>query len=225
MNRQPLWRPTTRRRETLIRWAPVLVIVTASLALGLGEDELRQWGRYDREALESGELWRLVTAHLVHLGWGHLWLNLAALVMMAVLFDGLMSASDWVLASALAALSIDIGLYLFHPDVAWYVGLSGSLHGMMIVGALALRRSVASLGYILLLGIGSKLIWEQLAGPIPFSESTSGGPVLVEAHLYGTIGGLLTQLTRLIGQRRSQHRSAILSRSQTSGDNDGVNGA
>ena len=118
MNRQPLWRPTTRRRETLIRWAPVLVIVTASLALGLGEDELRQWGRYDREALESGELWRLVTAHLVHLGWGHLWLNLAALVMMAVLFDGLMSASDWVLASALAALSIDIGLYLFHPDVA-----------------------------------------------------------------------------------------------------------
>jgi membrane associated rhomboid family serine protease len=96
----------------------VLVIVTASLALGLGEDELRQWGRYDREALESGELWRLVTAHLVHLGWGHLWLNLAALVMMAVLFDGLMSASDWVLASALAALSIDIGLYLFHPDVA-----------------------------------------------------------------------------------------------------------
>ena len=112
MNRQPLWRPTTRRRETLIRWAPVLVIVAASLALGLGEDELRQWGRYDREALESGELWRLVTAHLVHLGWGHLWLNLAALVMMAVLFDGLMSASDWVLASALAALSIDIGLYL-----------------------------------------------------------------------------------------------------------------
>jgi membrane associated rhomboid family serine protease len=86
VNRQPLWRPTTRRRETLIRWAPVLVIVAASLALGLGEDELRQWGRYDREALESGELWRLVTADLVHLGWGRLWLNLAALVMMAVLF-------------------------------------------------------------------------------------------------------------------------------------------
>ena len=203
MNRQPLWRPTLWPRETLIRWAPVLVIVAASLALGLGEDELRQWGRYDREALDSGELWRLVTAHLVHLGWGHLWLNLAALVMMAVLFDGLMSASDWVLASVLSALSIDIGLYLLQPEVAWYVGLSGSLHGMMIVGAFALRRSVAPLGYILLLGIGGKLIWEQLAGPIPFSESTSGGPVLVDAHLYGTIGGLLTQLIRMVGRRRS----------------------
>jgi len=162
VNRQPLWRPTNCRRETLIRWAPVLVIVAASLALGLGEDELRQWGRYDREALDSGELWRLVTAHLVHLGWGHLWLNLAALVMMAVLFDGLMSASDWVLASVLSALSIDIGLYLFQPEVAWYVGLS-----------------------------------------ISFSESTSGGPVLVDAHLYGTIGGLLTQLIRMVGRRRS----------------------
>jgi hypothetical protein len=73
---------------------------------------------------------------------------------------------------------------------------------MMIVGAFALRRSVAPLGYILLLGIGSKLIWEQLAGPIPFSESTSGGTVLVDAHLYGSIGGLLTQLIRMLGRRR-----------------------
>ena len=83
MNREPLWPPTIPRRETLIRWAPVLAIVAACLALGLGEDALRQWGRYDRGALASGELWRLVTAHLVHLSWGHLWLNLAALVMMA----------------------------------------------------------------------------------------------------------------------------------------------
>ncbi len=202
MNREPLWKPNLLPREALIRCFPVLVIVLASLALGLGEDELRQWGRYEREALDSGEFWRLITAHLVHLGWGHLWLNLAALVMMAVLFDALMTASDWILASVLCALSIDIGLYLFQPEVPWYVGLSGALHGLMIVGAFALCRSDAPLGYALLLGVAGKLIWEQLVGPLPFSESTSGGPVLVDAHLYGTIGGLLTQLIRMVQRRR-----------------------
>ena len=201
MKREPFWQPTVLPREALIRWAPVFVIVLASLALGFGEEELRAWGRYEREALESGEFWRLITAHLVHLSWGHLWLNLAALVLMAVLFDGLMSASDWVLAGVLSALSIDAGLYLFQPEVVWYVGLSGALHGVMIVGAFALLSSYAPLGAILLLGVGGKLFWEHLVGPMPFSESTSGGPVLVDAHFYGTIGGLLTQLIRMIRRR------------------------
>ncbi len=189
------------RREALIHWAPVLVMVALSILLGLGEEQLRQWGRYDRVALDAGEFWRLITGHLVHLSWGHLWLNIAALVMMAVLFDGLMSASDWILASIISAASIDIGLYLLEPDVVWYVGLSGSLHGMMIVGAFGLLRSYPPLGYILLFGVGVKLIWEQLIGPIPFSESTSGGPVLVAAHLYGAAGGLITQI--ILKRRRA----------------------
>ena len=129
-------------------------------------------------------------------------MNLAVLVMLAVLFDTLMTAADWILASVLCALSIDIGLYVLQPEIAWYVGLSGMLHGLWIVGAFALIRSDAPLGYALLLGVAGKLIWEQLVGPLPFSESTSGGPVVVDAHLYGTIGGLLTQLIRMIQRRR-----------------------
>ena len=201
MNREPLWPLSPLRREALARWAPVIVIVLASVLLGLGEDELRQWGRYEREGLNSAEVWRLVTAHLVHLSWGHLWLNVIALIIMAILFEGLMSASDWVLASVLSAASIDIGLYLFEPAVIWYVGLSGALHGLMIVGAFALRRNFPPLGYILLLGVLFKLTYEQLVGPIPFSEETSGGPVLVAAHFYGAIGGLITQLILILRQR------------------------
>lgn len=201
MNRESLWNLSPTRREKLSRWAPVIAIVLASIALGLGEDTLREWGRYERAGLDSAEFWRLVTGHLVHLSWGHLWLNVIALIVMAILFDGLMSGSDWILASVLSALSIDIGLYLFEPDVVWYVGLSGALHGLAMVGAFALRRSFPSLGYILLLGICVKLTYEQLLGPIPFSEETSGGPVLVAAHFYGAIGGLMTQLILLLRQR------------------------
>ncbi len=44
---------------------------------------------------------------------------------------------------------------------------------------------------MLLVAIMLKLTWELFMGPIPGSESTAGGPVIVQAHLYGSMGGLL----------------------------------
>ena len=40
----------------------------------------------------------------------------------------------------------------------------------------------------------AKIAWEQFAGPMPGSEATTGGKVIVEAHLYGAFGGLLAGL-------------------------------
>ena len=40
-----------------------------------------------------------------------------------------------------------------------------------------------------------KLIYEQLVGPIPGSEGSSGGDVVVAAHLYGAIAGALAGLS------------------------------
>lgn len=201
MNGATLQNPDSRGAEALRRWAPVLVATAAILILGAGGDGLREWGRFERGGLEAGEVWRLITAHLVHLGWGHLWLNLIALLLMAAIFDDAMRAGDWILAGCLGAGAIDLGLFLFHRDLAWYVGLSGVLHGLMVVGAFGLIRSASPIGYVLLVGLIAKLCWEQLSGPLPFSESTSGGPVLVEAHLYGTIGGAGAEAIKAVGRR------------------------
>jgi membrane associated rhomboid family serine protease len=54
-------------------------LLAVCAVLAAGGDELRDLGRYDRQAIESGEYWRLVSGHLVHLGFGHVWPNLAAL--------------------------------------------------------------------------------------------------------------------------------------------------
>jgi len=35
--------------------------------------------RYERSSILDGELWRLLSAYLVHGGWEHLWLNIIAL--------------------------------------------------------------------------------------------------------------------------------------------------
>lgn len=176
-------------RQTLVAWSPVLVLVAMSLLLGIGGDDARALARYERGALEAGQWWRLVTGHLVHLGTGHLVLNLAALATIRLLVDDLLSAAEWIGTALAAALVIDAGLYFIGSDIEWYVGLSGVLHGLLAAGALALLGESAALGIGIGIGLVAKLAWEQLAGPLPFSESSTGGPVIVDAHLYGAAGG------------------------------------
>ena len=189
MNSPAASTPGDARAEALRRWTPVLVVSAAILILGLGGDGLREWGRYERDGLAQGEVWRLLTAHLVHLGWGHLWLNLVALLVMAAVFDAAMEAADWVLAGIVGAVAVDVGLIVFHGNLAWYVGLSGVLDWLMLVCGFGLVRSAPPVGWGLLAGLAGKLVWEQLAGPLPLSESATGGPVVVNAHLYGAVGG------------------------------------
>ena len=185
-------------------WA-ILVLLGVCAALAVGGDALREAGRYEREAIETGELWRLVSGHLVHLGWGHLWPNLAALAVIAALFADVFRNADWLRTSFAAAAAIDLGLYLFDPQVQWYVGLSGVLHGLVAAGALALLLRREALGAVLALGLCAKLGYEQLAGPVPFTAESVGGPVVVAAHLYGAAGGFLAEaLTRVVRRRGSR---------------------
>jgi len=118
-------------------------------------------------------------------------LNLSALAIMAALLDGVLDTFEWYCVGLAAALGIDVGLYFLSPEVEWYVGLSGVLHGWLAAGALRLVLEGELLGWPLLLGVAGKVLWEQWAGPLPFSESSSGGPVVVDAHLYGALSGIV----------------------------------
>ena len=177
--------------DTWRRWCVVLAIAAVCGALGLGGDAVRAWGRYEREALELGELWRLATAHLVHLGWGHLLMNVAALLLLGALFDDLLKPLEWVIAALVSAAAIDLGLYVWQDDVAWYVGLSGVLHGLLAFGGVRLLPLRPVFAAALLGALGLKLALEQTVGVLPWSALGTGGPVIVAAHLYGAAGGLL----------------------------------
>ena len=83
---------------------------------------------------------------------------------------------------------------IFEQNLSWYVGLSGVLHGLLIAGAcIGLSRMPGESLIILAVVIG-KIAYEQIAGPMPGSEVASGGPVVVNAHVYGTIAGLVVGL-------------------------------
>jgi rhomboid family GlyGly-CTERM serine protease len=147
--------------------------------------------RFDRAAIGGGEIWRLVSGHLVHLGWSHFGLNIAGLILVWLLVGRQFTAGVWCVVLGAAVAGIDAGLWFLDPGLGWYVGLSGVLHGMLMAGIVGGIRSGSGEAAILGVLILVKLFWEQFFGPLPGSENIAGAIVVVNAHLYGAIAGIL----------------------------------
>lgn len=150
--------------------------------------------RYERDAILAGEVWRLVTGHLVHLNWSHFALNVGGLVLIWLLFGARLTQAQWLIVLLACALGVSAGLFALHPELNWYVGLSGVLHGLFVAGALGGLYSGYRAEWLLLGLLALKLAWEQLSGPLPGTEELAGGMVIVDAHLYGALTGLATGL-------------------------------
>jgi rhomboid family GlyGly-CTERM serine protease len=167
--------------RALLAACALLVLLT------LSGDAGRSWLRYDRAALAGGELWRLLTAHLVHLDLHHALLNCLGLVLMWILFARDYSPRQWLLIVLASMAVIDAGLALWDSTLRWYVGSSGALHGLMAAGTLAHLRRGERDGWLLAAFLVGKLVWEQGFGALPLSGND---PVVVDAHLFGAAGGL-----------------------------------
>ena len=160
-------------------------------AVELGGEPLRDAWSYQRAALAAGEWWRLLSAHVVHLDAGHALLNGLGLVLMWALFARDYSPLRWLAIYLTSALAISAGLWFFDPEIEWYVGASGALHGVMTAGTLAHLRRRDLDGWILAVFIIAKLSYEQFAGSMPFAGAAN---TVVDAHLYGAVGGLVLAL-------------------------------
>jgi rhomboid family GlyGly-CTERM serine protease len=157
----------------------------------LGGEAARLGLRYERAALSHGELWRLLSAHWVHLNLRHTLVNIAGFVLLWALFARDFSPRQWLVILAAAVIAIDAGLWLLDSTVQWYVGSSGVLHGILAAGTLAHLKRREPDGWLLAAILVVKLLYEQRVGPLPFSGSRA---VVVDAHLYGVIGGLTAAL-------------------------------
>ena len=171
-------------------WALLGVCALLGLIEWGGEPVRAAWS-YQRTAIAAGEWWRVLTAHFVHLDANHALLNTLGLVLMWALFARDYSPLRWVAIYLVSSLAISLGLYLFDPQIEWYVGASGALHGVMTAGTLAHLRRRDLDGWILAAFIVAKLSYEQIAGSMPFAGSAH---TVVDAHLYGAIGGLVLAL-------------------------------
>lgn len=168
---------------------PVMLIVVSVVIAAFG-DVGREYLKYDRPSIEAGQYWRLLSGHFAHLSNSHTLLNLAGLVVSWLLVGRNYSSRQWLIVLLISLCTISAGFWFIDTSLLWYVGLSGALHGLMIAGAVGGLKTLPTESVVICVLVASKLTYEQLIGPLPGSESTSGGSVVVNAHLYGTIGGL-----------------------------------
>jgi rhomboid family GlyGly-CTERM serine protease len=179
--------------------APFVLCLPLAL-LGLdGQSSLA----YQRSAIaDGGQYWRLLTAHVVHTNLAHTLLNLAAWPLVFLLGHQVLSAKVWGAVFVLCALGVSAGLWWFSPEVQWYVGLSGVLHGLLVLSAIAAWWHWRPLALAILLGLLAKLCWEQVVGVLPGSTAWIESPVIVDAHLYGAVSGLLFAIVLFSGKRK-----------------------
>ncbi len=166
-------------------FAAALTILCVALHYAGLSDNLR----FDRQAIDNGAWWLLLSGNFVHLGESHLWMNMAGLGLVVALVWGHFSAKQWLLITIFSSVVVGIGLYFLDDEVQWYVGFSGSLHGLIIAGVIRDIKIYPKSACLLLTLIIGKLVWEQVAGALPGSEAAAGGRVVVNAHLYGAIAG------------------------------------
>ncbi|NOX70046.1 MAG: rhombosortase [Gammaproteobacteria bacterium] len=185
-------------------WRIAAVLGGFSLLAALAGDAGRQWLRWDRGAIADGEIWRLVSGHLVHMNWSHFGLNAAGLILVWLLVGERFSSRNWVWIVVVTIAGTDLGFWFLDPQLQWYVGMSGLLHGLLmaglVMGVLSEPRESLLIGAFVV----AKLAFEQLSGSLPGSEMASGGPVIVNAHLYGSISATVVAIIYLIRVRAAR---------------------
>jgi len=172
-------------------WLFPVVYISLSVLIMLTGDMGKEALRYDRVWIGQGEAWRLISGHFAHLGWSHLALNSVGLLLVWFLIGGAYTLRSWAVIAGVTLAVMDAGFWFLNPELYWYVGMSGLLHGLLAAGIVTRLKDIDAETVVLLLLLIAKISWEQFSGPVPGSESTSGGPVVVDAHLYGALGGVL----------------------------------
>ena len=165
-------------------WRFVAVIIPLMILLqAIGPE----YFRYQSDWTLTGQIWRMVTAHWVHVGWLHLLLNGVGLVVCVSLTSPGWSIGRWLTYSIIMAIGISIMLTLYNPEVIDYAGYSGVLYGLYVLAALSLFPRDRLVTALIIAAIVGKVFMEQFNFYDFNSGDIIGARVIVDAHLYGLL--------------------------------------
>lgn len=168
------------------------------------------WLEYDRAAIASGQLWRIVTCHLTHWSVDHLVWDVAALLVLGALCE----TSDrrgMLRCVAAAAVLIPASIGWLMPDLPFYRGLSGIDSALFVWLATTLLRECliarrpdwAAVVITVLCAFVAKTGFEFVTGQTLFVDSTAATMIPIPlAHVVGGLVAILCGLHRSPSPRR-----------------------
>jgi len=167
-----------------------LAVAVLMLVLQAGGAGVADALRYERAAIASGELWRLVSGHFVHLGWTHCLLNVGGVAALAMILPAPLRA--WR-CSALLGMFIGLALFAMLPGLNHYAGFSGINYGLAALALLPRARGEA-VAALVLAALVARAVWQSLDGGSAADAAWLGAPPLAAAHLAGLAGGAMIRL-------------------------------
>ena len=158
--------------------------------------------QYDRDRIESGEIWRLLTSHWTHWSVEHLLWDAA--MFMVLLFVYIRRNPKRVgIMLGTSSIAIPLGIYLLQPGLIYYRGLSGLDAALFACIAVQMAKNVMERGTpskkvlvsLLLLGLGLKIAFEAVTGQAVFVAHMAPNIVVIPlAHIIGAGIGFITGL-------------------------------
>jgi len=159
---------------------------------------------FNRSLVENGQYWRVFSSQFVHANWPHLALNCAGILLIWALHGEHTSPTRYIINTIFLATWCGLGILLFCPDIKIYTGLSALLHGVIIWGAVKDICVGYRTGMLLFIGVWGKVLLEQVNGPSADVGKLINSTVAIDAHLIGTIGGLILSLPLLINHFKTK---------------------
>lgn len=146
---------------------------------------------YDKNKIQAGEWWRLLTGNFVHFGLYHTVMNSVSICLISFVLFWFFPLWVWITLIFVLALADGFGLFLFSPDIDVYRGYSGAVYGLAIIG-LVLNWSVNPwINSAVILALLGKMSYEHLPGfDVNHMIDEIGVPVAVDAHLWGGLTGI-----------------------------------
>ncbi len=164
-------------------WRFVAVVIPfMALLQVIGPEALR----YQQDWIGTGEAWRVLLGHWVHVNWKHWLINCVGLVVMVGLTTPGWGLRRWLFNTIAMALGISLLTTLFNPEIDNYAGLSGVLYGLYFLGAISLFRRDRLIALLVAAVIVVKVALEQFGIELNTGDLI-GARVIVDSHFYGLL--------------------------------------
>ena len=183
-----------------------LSLISIMFVLELTKPLSMQWLGFTSNDILNGQFWRIITGQLLHTNFNHLLLNISGVALIWALHGEYYHCKHYALALLASLSMVGIGLLGINfwgvSGYQNYAGLSGILHSLLIFGAIIDIKKKDNTGWLLLIGVLAKVLYEMIVGPEQSTVDLIQANVAVEAHFVGCVVGFTMGLSYLFLKKK-----------------------